>query len=314
MTTAHKLCLALVAALALALPAAALAAAHTTTTGAATKVTNTGATLNGTVNPNNETTTYYFKYGPTTGYGSQTPNKSATGTKVKPASAAVTGLAPNTTYHFQLVATNASGTTTGADMTFTTGPAALTIAAAAPRVVFLMGTTISGRLNGPNGAGRQVQLQQKPFPYTGGFKDLGNAVTTDAAGKYAFTVIPLLGTRYRVVAKGPNVTSGEITIGVRLLVSRNLGNTTPMRGSFVRFGGSVKPAHDGQTVAIQRRSSSGRYRTVAKTVTRHSKTAGRSIYSKRVRVFRSGRYRVRVATGDGDHLKGTSRSIVITVR
>ncbi len=35
-------------------------------------------------------------------------------------SASVTGLAPGTTYHFQVVASNSAGTTTGPDETFTT--------------------------------------------------------------------------------------------------------------------------------------------------------------------------------------------------
>jgi hypothetical protein len=39
-------------------------------------------------------------------------------------SAALTGLSPNTTYHYRLVATNPSDTTLGADRAFTTNPAA----------------------------------------------------------------------------------------------------------------------------------------------------------------------------------------------
>jgi hypothetical protein len=37
-------------------------------------------------------------------------------------SAALTGLAPNTTYHFRISATNGSGTSDGSDDTFTTLP------------------------------------------------------------------------------------------------------------------------------------------------------------------------------------------------
>ena len=37
-----------------------------------------------------------------------------------PASAAISGLTPQTTYHFRIVATNAIGTTAGPDQTFTT--------------------------------------------------------------------------------------------------------------------------------------------------------------------------------------------------
>ena len=35
----------------------------------------------------------------------------------------LSGLAPGTTYHFRVVATNGIGTTNGADQTFTTSPA-----------------------------------------------------------------------------------------------------------------------------------------------------------------------------------------------
>ena len=52
------------------------------------------------------------------------PASAGSGTKSVAVTAALTGLAAGTTYHFRLVATNASGTTTGADRTFaTTRPA-----------------------------------------------------------------------------------------------------------------------------------------------------------------------------------------------
>src|ERR1019366_2684926 len=47
------------------------------TTGAATSVTSSTATLNGRVNPNGYTTTYYFEYGTTTSYGTTTTSTSA---------------------------------------------------------------------------------------------------------------------------------------------------------------------------------------------------------------------------------------------
>ena len=43
------------------------------TTEAATLVTTTSATLNGTVNPGGLATTYYFEYGTTTSYGTDIP-------------------------------------------------------------------------------------------------------------------------------------------------------------------------------------------------------------------------------------------------
>lgn len=90
-------------------------------TTAASAVTSTSATLNGTVNPDNLATTYHFEYGLTTAYGSSTATQSAgSDYAVHPESAAISGLAPGTTYHYRIVATNAIGTSDGADMTFTT--------------------------------------------------------------------------------------------------------------------------------------------------------------------------------------------------
>lgn len=97
--------------------------APTVTTTAATAMTTVGATLNGTVSSNQAITTVNFQYGPTVAYGTtvlaaQSPlAANAVGT---PVSAAITGLACGTLYHFRAVGTNANGTTNGADLTFTT--------------------------------------------------------------------------------------------------------------------------------------------------------------------------------------------------
>lgn len=96
------------------------------TTSAASGVTATTATLNGTVNPEGSATTYQFQYGTSTSYGSVTPTSPASagsGSSAVAESAALSGLAAGTTYDYRLVATNATGTTHGANQTFTT-PAA----------------------------------------------------------------------------------------------------------------------------------------------------------------------------------------------
>jgi subtilase family serine protease len=94
-------------------------AAPSATTGAATSVGETSATLNGTVDPNGAATQYHFAYGTTTAYGSLSPavDASGNGTAV---SADLTGLSAGTTYHYRLVATNAVGEAVGSDQTFTT--------------------------------------------------------------------------------------------------------------------------------------------------------------------------------------------------
>ena len=104
------------------------------TTGAPTNVTATSATLNGTVNPNGSSTTVYFQYGTSTAYGSQTANQVLTGSTSQSVMANVSGLTTGTTYHYRIVATNAGGTSTGNDVTFTTAAPTPTPTCPAPTV------------------------------------------------------------------------------------------------------------------------------------------------------------------------------------
>jgi hypothetical protein len=96
--------------------------ASTVVTGAATGVTARSAVLQGTVNPNDEPTTYAFAYGTTTAYGKLTPPASAgKGKTAVPVSYGLTGLTPNTTYHVQLFANSQQGGLGPCgDVTFTT--------------------------------------------------------------------------------------------------------------------------------------------------------------------------------------------------
>jgi hypothetical protein len=73
------------------------------------------------VNPSEQETTYFFEYGTTTAYGLKTAEASAgSGTAPLAKSATVSGLTKGTTYHFSLVAKNATGTSHGPDRTFKT--------------------------------------------------------------------------------------------------------------------------------------------------------------------------------------------------
>jgi len=126
-------------------------AAPTVTTNAATSVTTTGATLNGTVNANNQSSTVTFEYGTTTAYGTTvTADQSpVTGQVNTPVSKAITGLTPNTTYHYRVVGTNASGTGYGADLTFNTsvGPPIVTTGSSSPLTT---GAILHGTVNANN--------------------------------------------------------------------------------------------------------------------------------------------------------------------
>ena len=66
----------------------------TVTTGAASNLAHTSATLHGRVNPNGSATSYHFQYGTSTHFGKQTSVKSAgSGTITQSASASISGLA-----------------------------------------------------------------------------------------------------------------------------------------------------------------------------------------------------------------------------
>ena len=84
--------------------------------------TSTSATLNGTVNPNGTLVlSCKFEYGLDTNYGTTVPcNDPGFGTEPVAVSAEVKGLQPDTNYHYRIVATNETGTTTSGDQEFTT--------------------------------------------------------------------------------------------------------------------------------------------------------------------------------------------------
>jgi hypothetical protein len=103
--------------------------APTVTTGSATSVGASAATLNGTVNPDGVALTECkFEYGPTTSYGQSAPcaedlGSIGSGTSPVPVHADITGLNVGSEYHFRLVAANAEASGQGADETFlTAGP------------------------------------------------------------------------------------------------------------------------------------------------------------------------------------------------
>lgn len=87
----------------------------------ATDVTDSSVNLNASINPESNSTEYYFEYGPTTSYGERTSKVEVKGGEsFLPAQAHVQGLAAQTTYHYRFVARSVAGTTDGSDLTFTT--------------------------------------------------------------------------------------------------------------------------------------------------------------------------------------------------
>ena len=91
------------------------------TTGAASGVGTSGATLAGSgANPELLPGHTYFQWGTTTSYGSQTTPETIAAGGVGPFSAGLSGLVPGTIYHFRAVVADIDGTSYGADATFLT--------------------------------------------------------------------------------------------------------------------------------------------------------------------------------------------------
>lgn len=163
------------------------AIAPTVVTLAATSVTATGATINGTVNANNASTTATFEYGLTTSYGTSvnaTPN-TVTGYTATSVSFAITGLTPNTTYHFRVKGVNATGTSNGLDLTFTTSMLAPTVVTNAASAITTSSATLNGSVNANNSGNSTVTFE---WGLTTAYGNVANATPSPVTGNTATSV------------------------------------------------------------------------------------------------------------------------------
>lgn len=286
-------------------------------TGSARNVNQTSATLTGTVNPNGQATSYFFQYGSTTAYGSQTPTINAgSGSSNVGAAAAVGSLTPNVTYHYRLVATYPGGTVFGRDIRFTTdaAPKGITLIASTNAITFGQTTDFTGNVAAPRPPFVTVWLQTAPGP--GGPWANYQITAADKGGSFSFPQVgPTSNTWYRATAAGsaspPVLVVVTFPVGVPFHVGLRVSRLHPHRGKLVRFHGKVMPAHPGLLVSVQRLVR-GHWHTI-KTTRLRGASDGVSTYSVRVKIRRSGRYRV-VVRADSDHPRGISRTIRIRVR
>lgn len=305
----------------IAVVAVAPAAAHAATkpavsTGLAGNFTPQSATLTGAVDPGGVNTTYRFQYGTSAKYGATTPKQSAgAGVTRVAATTGVAGLKSGTVYHFRILASNGKGSATGADRTFTTPkqPLGFTVAATPELLPYGGGTTIAGTLGGTGSTGREVQLQQKVWPYTGAFTPVGNVQLTSGTGTFGFPLLGLgINAQYRVVTTAkPQVVSPVVTTKVAISVTTTVKRRVT-RGNTLRFSGRVRPARVGDPIGVQRLSGTA-WETVKGSHTRAG-TAEYSRYATRVRIRRSGTYRVFVQVADGSLQSLPGPSVKIRVR
>jgi hypothetical protein len=101
----------------------------------ASSSTKTNSRLTGGIDPHGLPTKYFFEYGLNSGYGSKAPASegliNSSLNTAQGVATTITGLQEETTYHFRLVASNAKGTSSSSDKTFTT-PVWTTVASPNP--------------------------------------------------------------------------------------------------------------------------------------------------------------------------------------
>lgn len=276
---------------------------------AAQDVTLTSATLTGTVTPRGAATTYRFEYGHSRSYGTSTPPVSAgDGWSPVPVSVPITGLQQGKTYHYRLVATNANGTYHTSDHRFVVSstPSAASLAASQYLVPYGAAAKLRGRLGGPRKAGVTVRLQATMFPFDTPFTDVATT-TTDAKGRYHFTLPDLMTTtRAVVIAEGtPDVLSPAIT--VRVAVETGLAHLRATARRVIATG-SVRPAIPGATVSLQRSTPSGKWLTVRRRAVNDDGSYRISVR----RWTRGGDVRVvGVAHDQGGHASAPSRTVSV---
>ena len=286
---------------------AAVLAAPTAITGPVSAVGTTSATASGTVNPNGQSTSWYFEYGPSTSYGKRTSAKSAgSGNANVQVSGTLTGLTPGTTYHYRLVATNGGGTTRGADGVFTTASAPVAISGAAKGV-----TVTSATLNGwvdPNGRATSWYFEYGTSARYGSktsTKSVGSGTTAMGVSAALSSLATGRLYHYRLVATSDAGTSRGAdrtfsTAGPPTVVTAPASSLSP---TSARLNGTVSPNGLATTWYFEYGTSS---RYVAKTPTRN---AGKG--TKPVNVS-YGLSRLRTATTY--HYRLVARNVAGTIR
>ena len=201
-------------------------------TGSASRITASSATLNATVDPNGRSTTFSFDYGTSTSYGTKTGTRSAgSATTAQPVSSGIAGLAAGRTYHFRIVATSDAGTTVGKDATFTTSstPIVVTgdVTSVAPTTATLRGSVT------PNGLSTTWW-----FEY-GTSTSYGSKSSAHGAGS---------GTTARSVSTGITSLRAGTAYHYRLVAQNSRGRTAGADRTFSTVGGPFSQTGPPQSV------------------------------------------------------------------
>ena len=298
-------------------------------TGGVNNVRGTSATLNGTVSPNGLATEYFFQFGPTLAYGTETSVKTLpAGLLTVKVGLVETGMQPN--WHFRIVARNELGEAVGKDRVYAVRSSKLKVKLDSPAGQHVVGGTaiLTGAVTGTGAGNHKVILQAVPYPYTGAFVNVGSPVTASAVGRFVFTVSHLAtSSKYRVGTLDPRPTySSEETLAVAIKVTLHV-RTSSHRG-IVRLYGTVSPAETGAKVFFQlqkpvkekvfksekaeaRAEERGGHFVSQFVATVKHATTTLSRFSSKLTIKKPGRYRAYVQIKKGPLVSGYSSTVVL---
>jgi uncharacterized repeat protein (TIGR01451 family) len=192
---------------------------------APSNITSSSAQLQGTINGEGSLNWLgFFQWGTTTSYGNNTPNFYYPGTfgpnVTYPESAAISGLSPNTTYHYRLVSYNENpNEALGNDVTFSTSGAVPqsppTIQTLTPVIISSHEATLTGNFN-PNGADTTAYFEYGLTTAYGSNTvpgDLGAGNTTTYVESPTYGLLPNTTYHCQLVAYNSGGTSlgGDVT-------------------------------------------------------------------------------------------------------
>ncbi len=270
-------------------------------------LTTTSATIAAAVNPNLQDASVVVNYGRTQSYGSASPPLDVgAGNAATRFTASLTGLAPGTTYHYEVVAMNADGRSTSSDQVFTTLPPlsasiarAITTGSALSLTIACAGGSGPGKCSGTirlaaHGVAKTAHTTRRPGKHSGGKSLLVAAHAYAVASGRRVTVkvrlnragLKLLGAHYVLSAtlslSGTTRLSRRITFRYRKLMHKfsyewsfppgsASGAATELTvGPLPRGGSVIAICHGGGCPFSVRRFAPKRGQVVLAPIFRHS--------------------------------------------
>ena len=192
----------------------------------------TSPTVTGTIGTGGGDTTYHVDYGTTTAYGTSTPNVTIPGGSTSvPVSVQLSGLAPASTYHYRLVATNTGGTVSSSDAVLTTGgvPTATASVASMDAAAVTLSSVVS-----TGGLPTTEAVQYAPV---GGTPQSTPAITVPAAATNSTVTVPLTGlvpgaaySFATTVSNAAGTTTGPVSTFVAPAAPTLTGSATVVQG------------------------------------------------------------------------------------